>query len=158
MLTLSAQEVVFLTDSIHNDDCAQGLPDSEAYVPLARALLLVLGSAYCELVSEAAIAEGVATISITEEQAWLLRSKVRTGDLGIDRTSRIGLTLLPKLYELLLRFNSFDTGLPPADEPPLPWDYFAKLAALKEETNAPTNTVADASSHESANYYSGDGA
>src|SRR5689334_11117173 len=112
-LDLTGLEVVFLTDSITNRDIAEGLPDKEAYLPLAREALLLLGSAYRELVSTDGIAAGPVTLQVTEEIAWLLRSKVRTGDLAIDGKTNIGVPMLLKLYDLLNAFNSDVIGLPP---------------------------------------------
>lgn len=111
-LTLSGLEVVFLCDAILNDDVAKGLPDRDSYYPLARSALLLLGSAYVELVDETGIAPGPVTLQVTEEAAWLLRSKVRTGDLAIDGKTNIGVSLLLKLYGILLQFNADVAGLP----------------------------------------------
>jgi hypothetical protein len=105
-ITLTGLEVVFLTDSIANDDVAQGLPEKDAYWPLAREALLLLGSAYKEVVSPSGIAAGPVTIYITEEIAWLLRSKVKTGDVAIDNKTNVGIPILLKLYDLLQSFNS----------------------------------------------------
>jgi len=104
-LELSGLEVVFLTDSIRNADAAEGRA-SEGYVPLAREVLLLLGSAYCALVTDAFIEAGPAVLQVTEEQAWLLRGKVRTGDMAIDGKTIIGPRLLRKLYTLLGAFTS----------------------------------------------------
>jgi hypothetical protein len=112
-LSLTGLEVVFLTDSISNRDLAEGLPERDAYVPLARQALLLLGSAYRELVSTDGINSGPVTLQVTEEVAWLLRGKVRTGDVGIDGTTNVGVPLLLKLYEILNGFNSEVGGLPP---------------------------------------------
>jgi hypothetical protein len=112
-LTLTGLEVVYLTDSVTNRDIAEGLPDRDAYVPLARQVLLLMGSAYRELVSSEGIKSGPITLQVTEEIAWLLRSKVRTGDVAIDGTTNVGIPLLLKLYEILNAFNSEIAGLPP---------------------------------------------
>jgi len=66
---------------------------------------LKLGGVYCELVNEDGILPGPVEIAITEEEAWLLRSKVRTGDMAIDGQTRIGVSLLSKLYKILIQFN-----------------------------------------------------
>ncbi len=102
---LTGLEVVFLTDSITNSDLAQGLPDADAKIPVARDALLLLGSAYIEVVSETAIEPGPVLLEITEEQCWLFRSKVRTGSVAIDGKTIIGPVLLCKLFALLLRFK-----------------------------------------------------
>lgn len=106
-LTLTALEVIYLTDSIANSDVDQGDVDNRGGVqPLARPLLLKLGSAYCELVAPSGYdATATVTLSVTEPEAWLLRGKVQTGTTGMDK-SVIGVGLLRKLYGLLLAFNS----------------------------------------------------
>jgi hypothetical protein len=104
-LALTGLEVVYLTDGIDNDDLAEGLPGRETYVPVAREALLLLGSAYREVVAPTGILPGPLTLYVTQEQAWLFRSKVKTGDVAIDK-SNIGIGLLLKLYELLLEFNA----------------------------------------------------
>jgi hypothetical protein len=112
-LELTGLETVFLTDAIKNDDAAQGLPDRDSYFPLAREALLLLGSAYVELVHPDGIAPGPVTLQVSEEVAWLLRGKVKTGDIGIDGQTNVGVPLLMKLYRLLLSFNAEVVGLPP---------------------------------------------
>src|SRR3990167_10965657 len=116
-ITLTGLETVFLADSVANKDLAEGLPDQDAYVPLARQALLLLGGAYRELVTAEGIAPGPVTLQVTEEVAWLLRSKVRTGDLAIDGKTNIGVPLLLKLYDLLNAFNADLSGLPPVGPP-----------------------------------------
>ena len=111
-LTLTGLETVFLADSVANKDIAEGLPDRDAYVPLARQALLLLGGAYRELVTAEGIAPGPVTLQVSEEIAWLLRSKVRTGDLAIDGKTNVGIALLLKLYDLLNAFNADVSGLP----------------------------------------------
>lgn len=106
-LELNGMEVIYLTDSVKNSDVAEGLPEKDAYVPLARALLLLLGSAYRELVRPGVPPlEGPVSIEINQEQAWLLRTKVRTSDVGYDGMTNIGAGLLIKLYALILEFNA----------------------------------------------------
>ena len=69
MITLTGLEIVYLCDSIANKDIAEGLPDKDAFVPLARGALLKLGSAYRELVAVDGIAPGPVMVAITEEEA-----------------------------------------------------------------------------------------
>lgn len=136
-LGLSGLEVIHLSDSIANDDIAKGLPEREAYVPLARQALLLLGSAYMELVIPEGVSDGIVQIHVTEEQAWLFRSKTRTGDLAIDGKTNIGIPLLRKLYALLSSFNSgieIETSL--VSEPPISEIGKMYLAALKEGIDA----------------------
>ena len=112
-LTLSGLEVVYLTDSVRNKDTAEGLPDRDVFVPIGREALLLLGSAYRELVSPEGVSPGPVTLQVTEEIAWLLRDKVRTGDLAIDGQTNVGIPLLLKLFEVLNSFTADVPGLPP---------------------------------------------
>ena len=109
-LTLTGVEVVHLADSLNEWTASlvdgDGLTTYQRYLPLVRSALLQLGSAYVELVTMAAIEVGPVDVHITEEMAWLLRSKVRSGDIAIDGKTQIGHVLLIKLYYLLLQFNS----------------------------------------------------
>lgn len=110
-LSLTGMEVVYLTDSVKGDDAAQGLPEKERYVPLARQALLLLGSAYNEVVSldpsgMPLLETGPVVLHFTEETCWLLREKVKTGSMGIDGKTNVGIPLLTKLYTNLLEFNS----------------------------------------------------
>ena len=136
-LELSGLEVIHLSDSIANDEIAKGLPERDTYVPLARATLLLLGSAYRELIFPEGVSDGLVHIQITEEQAWLFRSKVRTGDMAIDGKTNIGIPLLRKLYELLTCFNSELEITPGIEtEPPINEEARNYLRELKEAHNA----------------------
>ena len=154
-IELTGLEVVFLTDSIANKDLAEGLPERDSYVPLARQALLLLGSAYKELVSSAGISPGPIRLEISQEIAWLLRSKVRTGDLAIDGKTNIGIPLLLKLYDILSTFNSELTGLLPLTttaEPPVSdrdRQFLTLLKAQKEDSDARRDNDPNAGSHES---------
>jgi len=91
------------------------------------------------LVSPDGINPGPVTLEITEEVAWLLRSKVRTGDLAIDGTTNVGVPLLLKLYDILSAFNSDISGLPPVGdevEPAMTERERQFLKVLKEGANA----------------------
>lgn len=134
-LELTGLEVVFLTDAISNRDVAEGLPDKDAYYPLARQTLLLLGSTYCELVSADGILNGPVTLYVTQEMAWLLRGKVKTGDVGVDGVV-LGHGLLCKLYELLLAFNA-DVDMPVSkDEGEAMTDFKRWTLKIAEESNA----------------------
>lgn len=136
-LELTGLETVFLCDSILNDDKALGLQDRDAYVPLAREALLLLGSAYGELVQADGVHAGPVTLMVNEETAWLLRSKVKTGSIGLDGATNIGVPLLRKLYALLLRFNADVPGLPPVTGVDREMDAFDKLTLrVVKETDA----------------------
>ncbi len=134
-LSLSGLEVVFLTDSIDNRDQAVGLDEQYAYLPLARKALLLLGSAYREVVTSEGIRPGPVELQVSEELVWLLRGKVKTGDLAIDGKTNVGISLLLKFYALLTCFNSGLADLPVAAvaEPSLSDE---EMRALKEELNA----------------------
>ena len=146
-IVLSGFEIIHLSDSIANDDIAKGLPERDAYVPLARQALLLLGSAYRELVQPVGVSDGLVDIQITEELAWLFRSKVRTGDLGIDGKTNIGIPLLLKLYEVLACFNSELDITATGVEPTVTEETRNYLRELKEAHNArpDPNTDSDSS-------------
>ena len=136
-IVLSGFECIHLSDSIAADDHAKGLPERDAYVPLARQALLLLGSAYRELVQPVGVSDGLLTIHITEELAWLFRSKTRTGDLAIDNKTNVGIPLLLKLYELLAAFNSeLDITAGAVEEPAVTEEARTYLTSLKEAHNA----------------------
>lgn len=156
-LILTPYEIIHLTDAISNKDVAEGLPDRDAYVPVAREALLLLGSIYKQIVTpdgkiqtEYAEIEGeqpgplAVQFMVTLEQAWLFRSKVKTGDLGLDRQI-IGGPLLAKIYDVICRFHlgiNMD-GWPDAIEPP---ENMVKLQAYREErARAAANANADPS-------------
>ena len=112
-LTLTGVEVVHLVDSLNEWTVAlengEGLTAHQRWMPLVRSALLQLASAYVELVGTGinGLGDGkLIDVYITEDMAWLLRSKVRTGDIAIDGKTQIGHVLLIKLYLLLLQFNS----------------------------------------------------
>ena len=113
-LTLSGLEVVYLSDALRNGDGVKAIEDEVACL---RPLLLNLASAYRELVTpdskdvagnvvKGGFDEGPVSIQVTEAQAWLMRAKVRTGDLAIDGKTVLGVALLTKLYALLLEMES----------------------------------------------------
>ena len=145
-IDLTGVEVVFLSDALRCDGETVDELTTEEPLPLYRELLLRLGSAYCELVEMERIAIGPVTIHITEEMAWLLRSKVRTGDVAIDGHTQIGNILLLKLYNLLLQFNGGFADFKPTSEPEID-DNLVRLAEWKkqqgveEPTDAQTPTT-----------------
>ena len=155
-LELTGLEVVFLTDSITNRDVAEGLPERDSYLPLARQALLLLGSAYRELVTTDGIAPGPVHLQVTEEIGWLLRSKVRTGDVAIDGRTNVGIPLLLKLYGLLSAFNADVTGLPPVlpvSEPQMTErdrQFLTLLRTQKEDADARGDADPDAGADTSA--------
>lgn len=101
-LTLSGLEVVYLSDNLRNAD---NIDAEQKEFACLKPLLLNLGSAYVELVSDAGISVGPVTIEVTKAQAWLMRSKVKTGDLAIDGQTNVGVGLSRKLFAVLLEFE-----------------------------------------------------
>ena len=116
-LTLSGLETVFLSDALRNGITVKAIEDE---LSCARPLLLNLGSAYRELVAPDGIKDGPISIEVTEQQCWLMRALVRTGDLGIDGKTNVGVPLLLKLYGLLLQLES-GIDLPVADVVDVPY-------------------------------------
>lgn len=118
-LHLDVLEVIFLADSLRGDDTDEGDQASLSQYRgpyVGRPLLRKIGSLYLEF---AAITYGFdfehqsppdteLPIFVTEAEAWLIKSKVRSGDLGWDNITNIGVKLSCKLFELL---NNFATDL-----------------------------------------------
>lgn len=96
-LTLTASEVLLLTDRVQNTDKDDGRE-------IAKRLLLKLGSAYLEMVGDSP-KPGTITIHVTEAETWLARSKFNSGD-RTDADSKLGIHMLRKLYTLLLAFDA----------------------------------------------------
>lgn len=152
-LLLTGLETVFLCDSIRNDDLAQGLPDPDAKIPVARAALLLLASAYKEVVSPAGIVPGPVWLEVTEEQVWLFRSKTTTGSIAIDGKTNIGISLLLKLYDLIIRFKYGDDVDTEGGEEGLslsPEDLKHKLEEFNAGANQNTDTNQDNGSNDGA--------
>ena len=149
-LQLKALEVIHLSDAIANDDVAKGLPERDAYVPLARQALLLLGSAYRELVGPEGYSDGSVVLQVTEEQAWLLRSKIRTQDLGMDNKTNIGIPLLLKLYDLLLQFNSELPDIRIMEHSEVDGEYVRKFLGLLKEENSARATSQDTNPYKSS--------
>lgn len=107
-LELSAMEVLYATDRVQNTDQDEGKP-------IAKRLLLKLGSAYLEMIGEQPKG-GTITVHVTESEAWLLRSKLNSGD-RCDADPKLGIHMLRKLYAILLAFDAADQAgeMPDAD-------------------------------------------
>ena len=103
-VSLTGVEVVHLIDALRNGDSVKGREDELGEL---RPLIQKLGQLYRFLVKPTGILPGPMIVEVTEDQVWLMRSKVRTGDMGIDK-SAIGVDLSLKLYAALA---SFETGL-----------------------------------------------
>ena len=144
-LRLSGLEIVFLVDSLRNGDTVKGREDE---LGVLRPLLLLLASAYREVVKPSGVINNVIELQVTEEMTWLMRSQVRTGDLALDGT-KIGINLSLSLYELLLRFNSgLELEVTAEDEGPMSQEAKDKL---KEASNA---SRSDPGTYGSADYSS----
>lgn len=97
-------EIVFLMDKLRNGDNGKTV---EEELSCLRPLILIMGSAYREVVTPQGIdAVKPVTLHVTKDMAWLLRSKVMTGDIGCDGKTVIGVNLNLKLFELLENFES----------------------------------------------------
>lgn len=105
-IELSAMAVMILCDRIQNTDKDDG-------IDVAKPLLLKLGSAYCEMVLPDKPKAGTVTIEITEREAWLIRSRVNSGD-RVDSEPKMGVTILRQVYAALLAFDA-DLSLPDTD-------------------------------------------
>jgi hypothetical protein len=95
------------------------------------------------------------TLQVTEEMAWLFRSKVRTGDVAIDGHTNVGIPLLLKLYALLSAFNAEIAGLPPtsSEGEPAPTDEARDfLRLLKEENDAGRKASSNAGTDQDAQF------
>ncbi|MGH8524284.1 MAG: hypothetical protein ACREXY_08725 [Gammaproteobacteria bacterium] len=103
-LELSGVEVVHLIDALRNADNRKG---EEEESPCLRPLVIKLAHLYRVLVTPGMFLTGPLALQVTRDELWLLRSKVRTGDVGIDK-SLIGVNLSLKIYAAL---ESFVTGL-----------------------------------------------
>jgi hypothetical protein len=103
-LTLTADEVLVLTDRVQNQD--RGTEDMTCS---AYSLLLRLGSAYVEMLGNGK-QTGEIPIAVSEEEAWLLRSKVTSADKSAS-DPLFGVKLLTKVYQILLAYN-VDVALP----------------------------------------------
>lgn len=134
-LTLSGLEAVFMSDAVRNSQTPLRALDESDETRVIRPLLLNLGSAYRELVTVDGIAPGPVSFEVTEPQCWLMRTLVRTGDLAIDGKSNVGVSLLTKLYGLLLELES-GLDLPSADVEDAPYVKEAVDARPDNDTSA----------------------
>src|SRR5207248_1211828 len=103
-LSLTADEVMVLTDRVMNQDRGTEDMGCSAYL-----LLLRLGSAYVEMLSDGK-KPGEISVAVSESEAWLLRSKITSGDKS-SSDALFGVKLLSKIYRVLLAYN-VDVPLP----------------------------------------------
>jgi len=97
-VSLTADEVMVLTDRVLNHD--RGTEDMAV---CAYPLLLRLGSAYVEMLGEGK-KPGEIPVAVSEAEAWLLRSKITSGDKS-SADALFGVKLLTKIYRVLLAYN-----------------------------------------------------
>jgi hypothetical protein len=105
-IDLTAMEVLFLTDRVQNTDREDGHE-------IAKPLLLKLASCYIEMIGDKP-KDGTVTLTLTEPEVWLARSKFNSGD-RCDADSKLGVHILRKLYTALLAFNAEMDQWPDAD-------------------------------------------
>jgi hypothetical protein len=110
-LALTGLETIHLSDALRNGSTVKDIEDE---VSCLRPLLLVLASAYIELVLLAGSAEGPIEVTVTEAMVWLMRAKCRSGDMMGQIP--IGVGLLRKLYAALLSFHSETEEIETTDE------------------------------------------
>ena len=130
-LALTGPEVMLLIDRLKNDDVGE----PTAFVQ-PHELILKLGGLYLELVEETRFADGERALAVTENECWLLRSKVVSLDKG-PNNSPLGIKILRKLYTLLLAYGA-RTDLLDAetDEPPMNAEQRDLLRRLHEKGQA----------------------
>ncbi len=125
LIELTAHEIVFLTDNIQVGDVNVGDPEDQfAPRPIARNLLLKLGSVFVQVMTPTGVLEDeTRALMLTEKEYWLIKARVRVGDLGLGGKP-VGATILLKVVENLLKFNPDKpgvllvslAGVPSADE------------------------------------------
>lgn len=130
-LSLTGLETVFLSDTLRNADNISQDNDQFEYL---KPLVVNLASLYVELLSGEGILPGPLDIEITEPQAWLLRQKVRTGDIAIDGKTNVGVSLLTKLYNILIMFSNQMQDIETSEDGPVLSEQ--NKADLKEERYA----------------------
>lgn len=169
-LHLNVLEVIFLADNLKVDDTDEGALEVTSHYRgdfIGRALLRKIGSLYVEFADLTGdfdfegedLDQHQAPIFVTEKEAWLIKSKIRTGDLGLDGMTNIGVRLSCKLFELVNKFDTSSIQIPfleqpdasgdrhftPDDARELRWEQ--EFERLKEEeevkTHAPTVTNKD---------------
>ena len=108
-VSLNRDEIVYLADRVLNTD--NGTEEKPLY---PYDLLLKIGSAYVELTGDGSNANEAVILALTENETWLLRSKVSSFDKNAS-DGLFGVHLLRKLYGLLLELN-VDIDIPLANE------------------------------------------
>lgn len=107
VLLLSADEVMVLSDRLRSPmQTQEGGP--------VFGLLLRLGSVYVELVGSGERKEGQRSVMVSEAEAWLMRDLLSSAD-RLDKSPRLGIELITKLYQLLAACNTEPLDLPDAE-------------------------------------------
>lgn len=109
VLSLTADEIMLLTDRVSNGDVGVEPHGLSAYP-----LLLKLGSAYLDAFGDGTKRAGEIPIAVTEAEAWLLRARVSSADKS-PSDALLGVKLLCKLYAALLAYNGAPSNLPSAE-------------------------------------------
>ncbi len=126
-LFLNVYEVVHLVDGIDPPDPVSHhieLRGTTKYLDPDSSwqdLLYRLGFLYCELVpSDGSFYDGCESdyreVLVSERDLWLLKSRIKTGDMSMDGTVNIGVGLLKKIFKLLREFQFPDLGIPDSRE------------------------------------------
>ena len=144
ILSLNADEVILLLDRLVNGNTVKTIEDELS--PL-RILVVKLGSLYTELVFPDRKLDYPVDIAVSEAEAWLLRSHVKTPDVALDGKTNIGINLNRKLLGILVQFEKDEMELGEDAEEP-------QVTRLEEWKNA--NRVASPDTNGSADSESGD--
>ena len=99
ILRLTTEEVVHLIGSLKNEEA-----DFETEKPLGKAVLLKLFSLFQDMTTDEALVSREDDIALTEQELWLIRSKVFPSTKFDGKL--IGLQLLRKIHAALLSLNS----------------------------------------------------
>ena len=112
LVEFTAHEIVFLTDNIQVGDVNVGDPDHPYTIePIARALLLKLGGVFLQVLTTTGVKEDEARgVNLTEKECWLIKSRVRVGDLGLG-AKPVGVGILLKILTTLMKFNPGKPGV-----------------------------------------------
>ena len=128
-VTLTRAEACYLSDAIPMH--MLGPPDQEITGRPYPQLLLQVGSAFLELRDP--VKCSAITLNLTEAELWVIREVAKMSvTVG---TERVGLNLLAKVYEGLLKLNNqkaFDAPLTDKEEP---LDKVAGLAKLNKRVD-----------------------
>lgn len=147
-IELTTLEVVWLSDHLSGGDTDDGDPDRPNVQELiGRRFLERIGSLFLELVPDDLskltsldVKTARLAINITQREAWLVRDRVKTGDLGYDNITNVGIPLLKKLYGVLLQCAEV-AGIETSDvDRTLSDDKRAALKTLMEENDASPET------------------